>query len=268
MYDDGESCAIAKEILLATTGVTYSVSLTKTNPDISVIQRENIRALKEKMLAGMPLQYAIGQAPFLGRDFFVDESVLIPRPETEELVAWMLEAHNEANGLNILDVGTGSGCISVSLKLGLRNAIVTAIDFSEEALSTASKNAAANSAEINFLKQDFLNAAGRDRLGSYDVIVSNPPYIPLYQEAGMAANVTDWEPRLALFVADSDPLIFYRAIADFGKGHLLKNGVIYCELHADYGLATFELFEKAGYKNVFLRRDISGNDRMLRASLS
>ena len=266
LYDAGEAAAIAREVLFHSTGTGYSQSLSQSGP-LTATQRSHIEAIKDRLLAGRPMQYAIGQARFMGKTFDVDESVLIPRPETEELVAWVLEDYLPSETPRMIDVGTGSGCIAISLKSARSGADVSAIDLSGDALTLALRNAMKNNAVIHFSEMDFLDEDAHKRLGQFDVIVSNPPYIPAAEQRDMAANVLDWEPRLALFVADADPLIFYRTLARFGQAHLNEGGRIYCEIHKDFGPQTATLFRDAGYKNVALRKDISGNDRMIRADL-
>ena len=217
-------------------------------------------AMEAELAKGMPVQYVIGSTLFMGRPFEVNPAVLIPRPETEELVRWIID---EEQPQSTLDVGTGSGCIAISTKLGLPQAALSAVDVSEAALAVAKKNALNLNAAIHFERLDFLDFAARGTLPSFDVIVSNPPYIPLTERATLHANVRDHEPATALFVPDNDALLFYRAIAQFGLTHLNAGGSIYCELHQDYAAATADLFNACGYGKTNLRRDMHGAWRML-----
>jgi release factor glutamine methyltransferase len=220
--------------------------------------------MEAELIAGRPLQYVLGYAWFMGKRYKVNEQVLIPRPETEELVAWIIDDAGSVNTqLNILDIGTGSGCIPIALKQALYAAAVTSCDISKGALAVAKENAANMNAGMEFIQTDFLDDTQWQLLGMYDVIVSNPPYIPIAEKDGLHANVRAYEPATALFVAD-DALVFYRAIASFGKQHLNSSGSIYCELHRDYAVATKALFEEQGYA-VELRKDMHGNWRMLKA---
>jgi release factor glutamine methyltransferase len=221
------------------------------------------RTISKQLAEGTPVQYALGHAWFMGRRYDVNNAVLIPRPETEELVQWIIaEALPTAM---IIDIGTGSGCIPISLKLALPGTSITAIDISPAALTVAQKNARSLEASIYCMELDFLTEANWHKLDTYDIIVSNPPYIPAAESNTLHPNVRDHEPGTALFVPSDDALLFYRKIARFGKTHLSPGGAIYCELHQDYAKETGKLFEEAGYKNVRLREDIHGAQRMLRA---
>jgi release factor glutamine methyltransferase len=191
--------------------------------------------------------------------------VLIPRPETEELVEWIISDVKDKQNFEIIDIGTGSGCIPVSLKKELQNVNVTAIDVSEKALFVARKNAKELDAEIDFKLIDFLNTEEWGALLKYDIIVSNPPYIPIAEKQILAKNVADFEPGIALFVDNNDPYIFYKKIADFAKSHLQEKGKIYVEVHEEYAKNVKEIFEKAGFISK-IKKDIYGKERMLCAS--
>ena len=219
----------------------------------------------ENLKEGKPIQYITGKAWFMGNEYKVDENVLIPRPETEELVDWIIEyAQIIDKPLQILDIGTGTGCIPISLKLVLHNCIMTALDISEGALNIAKQNAHHLNAEINWLQEDILNTTYLPN--KYDIIVSNPPYIPYKENVNMQVQVKNFEPNIALFVTDQDPLIFYRTIARLGKQYLNPNGQLFFEMHYDQGKALLALFDEMGY-SAELRQDMFGKDRMLRASL-
>lgn len=254
-----------------------------------------------------PIQYIIGKTEFYGLPFFVNEHVLIPRPETEELVAWVLkevvkleskkvgkqeswkvtksqshkvtksdfevastflrQAQNDvlSDPISILDIGTGSGCIAISLKKHLPKAKVTAIDISDDALQIARRNATRNNVEIDFQSKDILNIKDLDE--KFDVIVSNPPYVRELEKQEIKNNVLKNEPHLALFVNDTDPLIFYDKIADLAKKHLTQTGVLFFEINQYLGKEMILLLKEKGFKVVQLKKDLLGNDRMIKASL-
>jgi release factor glutamine methyltransferase len=216
-----------------------------------------------------PIQYIVGETEFYGFPFLVNENVLIPRPETEELVELILK--EEAKGkrqkaiVRILDIGTGSGCIPIALKKNLPNAEVYAIDVSEKALATAKKNAALNKVAIHFLLKNILET--QDLGEQFDIIVSNPPYVRHLEKAEINPNVSEFEPHLALFVEDNDALLFYRKITKLAKKNLNENGQLYFEINQYLGKETVALVESFGFKNVKLIKDIYGNDRMISAAL-
>lgn len=211
---------------------------------------------------GKPIQYVLGETEFFGLRFFVNPGVLIPRPETEELVEWILN-EQPAPTDRIVDLGTGSGCIAVSLKNKLPQNEIWALDVSEKALETARINAAYHSCEINFLNDDFLKM-DFDRLPKFDIIVSNPPYIAISEKQQLDPVVVNNEPATALFVDDTDPLIFYRKIVDFGLKNLNPGGRIYVEINQNLAEETFAIFNEA-FDETELKKDISGNFRMIRA---
>lgn len=218
-----------------------------------------------ELKAGKPIQYVIGKAWFMGEAYSVNEHVLIPRPETEELVDWILEyAEIKGTSLRILDLGTGSGCIAIALKKALPNSNVSAIDISTNALKVAAENASILNAAIEFVPLDILNTAFLP--DQYDVIVSNPPYIPMHEMGNMEMQVAAQEPNIALFVPDEDPLVFYKAIARLAKLHLKPNGQLFFEIHFDQGEAMVNLLEEMHF-HAELREDLFGKDRMIRASL-
>jgi release factor glutamine methyltransferase len=217
------------------------------------------------LLAGRPIQYISGKTWFMGEPYIVNDQVLIPRPETEELVDWVIEyAAIKGKALRILDIGTGSGCIAIAIKKALPEAIVSAIDISTGAIKIAATNAATLKADIEFTCLDILNTAFLP--GQYDVIVSNPPYIPMQEMKNMELQVTDHEPNIALFVPDEDPLVFYKAIARLAKLHLSTNGQLFFEIHYDQGDAMIALLDEMHF-HAELRTDLFGKDRMVRASL-
>jgi release factor glutamine methyltransferase len=232
---------------------------------ISAEQLLTFEAAASELAAGKPIQYITGKAWFMGEAYNVNNQVLIPRPETEELVDWIIEyAEIKGKALRILDIGTGSGCIAIALKKALPEAKVSAIDISTNALKIAQANAEALKAEIEFISLDILNTAFLP--DQYDVIVSNPPYIPMQEMNNMELQVTDFEPNIALFVPDEDPLVFYKAIARLAKLHLSTNGQLFFEIHYDQADAMVALLDEMHF-HAELREDLFGKDRMIRASL-
>ena len=230
-------------------------------------QRSELDAGFEKLLQSMPVQYVTGKAWFYGYPFTVSPAVLIPRPETEELVEQVLLATPKNHPSKIMDIGTGSGCIPIVLKKKLPIAEISAIDISEEALAIARENAKNFSVEIAFIQQDFLNESLWGNFGIFDIIVSNPPYIGKQESVQMAKTVKDFEPALALFVPDERVLIFYEKLAAFGNDHLSESGIIFAEINQAYPGEIKKIFVEAGYDAQILD-DMSGNPRMLRATRS
>ncbi len=217
------------------------------------------------LLQGKPVQHIVGKAYFFDYKFFVDENVLIPRPETEELTEWILtDFGNKNKSIKILDIGTGSGCIAITLKKQKPNWQVTAIDFSEKALKLAEENSAVLNAPINFILFDLFSKQ-YDELDTFDIIVSNPPYITMKEKAEMNKNVVNFEPHSALFTSDQKPLIFYEEIIALAKNKLTENGVVYVEINQYLAEETRLLFEQH-FKQVELKKDISGNYRMIKSS--
>ena len=225
----------------------------------------------------VPLQYVIGKTEFYGLPFVVNKHVLIPRPETEELVAWVVSESSrfktfntstkqttETKQLKILDIGTGSGCIPISLKKQLPFAKISAIDISKEALTVAKKNAILNNVDIHFILQDILKTVALDQ--HYDIIISNPPYVRELEKKELKNNVLKNEPHVALFVENDNPLIFYAKIAELAKNYLNKNGLLFFEINQYLGTETIDLVNKKGLKNIQLKKDMFGNDRIIVAS--
>ncbi|HOD10456.1 MAG TPA: peptide chain release factor N(5)-glutamine methyltransferase [Flavobacterium sp.] len=224
-----------------------------------------------------PIQYILGETEFYGLPFLVNENVLIPRPETEELVQLILveSQKSKVESFKILDIGTGSGCIPISLKKNLPSAEVFAIDVSKNALEVAQKNAEINGVEVNFTEANILLTDSlalpthNSQLTTlFDIIVSNPPYVRNLEKAEINSNVLEFEPHLALFVEDNDALLFYRKISELAKNHLAENGKLYFEINQYLGKETVALVESYGFKNVQLLKDIYGNDRMISADYS
>lgn len=212
-----------------------------------------------------PIQYIFGKAHFYGLDFEVNEHTLIPRPETEELVEWIITENKHNGKIKILDIGTGSGCIAITLAKNLPDAEVHAIDVSAEALAVAKRNAVTNSVNVTFMERDIL--AAENLSDTYDIIVSNPPYVRELEKAEIKENVLDYEPHLALFVADNDPLLFYRKIAALAKYSLGVQGKLYFEINQYLGNETVEMLESMRFEHITLRKDMYGNNRMISAVL-
>ncbi|MCB0509877.1 MAG: peptide chain release factor N(5)-glutamine methyltransferase [Bacteroidetes bacterium] len=237
------------------------------SPQVLIKEEDLIRLEKdlERLLAHEPLQYILGKAWFFNLELEVNNSVLIPRPETEELVAWILEDKAKFNSL--LDIGTGSGCIPISIAVNTKETQISALDISFDALEIAQKNAEKYQEKITFIQADILDESTWTKLGNFDVIVSNPPYIPVKEKAKMHPNVLDYEPHLALFVQNSEALIFYEKIASFALKHLHKNGILYLECNEFNALDLQELIKKIGFSKIELKQDLQGKNRMLKASL-
>jgi release factor glutamine methyltransferase len=217
-----------------------------------------------ELLQYRPVQYVLGEAWFYKMKLLVNEAVLIPRPETEELVQLIIDAHDDIGSndpLHILDIGTGSGCIAIALKKNLPGALVYAIDNSASALAVAKNNATEQAAQIEFVQADFLAIDSWSELPVFDIIVSNPPYIPFNEKKGLSRNVKDYEPHASLFVPENEPLLFYEHITEFGKLRLQQGGRIYLEVHEAYAKETAGLF--MNYSKVEIRKDLQGKERML-----
>jgi len=272
LYDTKEIDSLCMIAIGEITG-TSSAKI-KAFPELE-LPPEHLKAIDNivtELKTGKPIQYILGHTEFYGLTFKVNPSVLIPRPETEELVEWIIGAGREAQGgwqqHRILDIGTGSGCIAISLKKNMPEFSVSAIDISHEALQTAKENAALNNVDVNFIHADILDYPRQPPTAvRYAIIVSNPPYVTVDDKKQMHTNVTDFEPHTALFVPDSDPLIFYKAISDFASKNLKKGGMLFFEINEDYGEQIVELLNIKSFKNIELRKDISGKDRMIKATL-
>lgn len=238
------------------------------DPSITFSDNEILKwnEILQKLKQHIPVQYILGSTSFFGLKFIVNEDVLIPRPETEELVQWILDDNEFSAPKKILDIGTGSGCIAISLANNLKDSRVSAIDVSAKALKIATQNADQNEVNVNFIKTDILLA--EDLPQRYDIIVSNPPYVRELEKHEIKQNVLDNEPHLALFVADDDALLFYRKIASLAKVNLLPEGKLYFEINQYLGQQTVEMLQFVGFSNVKLRQDIYGNDRMICASVN
>lgn len=263
-YPDSEALALAKMLLVEAFGFSTLELYGGKDKEISGKRLDVLNEMIARLKKNEPIQYVIGTETFCGWTFEVDENVLIPRPETQELVHWIVADWKSDASCRLLDVGTGSGCIAISLSKLLEGAEVEAWDISEGALRVARRNADRNGAQVLFRQVDVLKVCPEGH--RYDVIVSNPPYITESEKQDMEANVLDWEPHTALFVPDADPLLFYRRIAELGVSMLNEGGALYFEINRAYGEETVRMLEGLGYKQIELRKDDWGNDRMIKAN--
>lgn len=262
--DSEETNAIIRAICCDILSISTTTYYMKEKVILTTEQEVRLNDVINRLQQGEPLQYIEGKTPFCGMDFMVRPGVLIPRPETAELVEWIVQDHATQN-TRILDLGTGSGCIAISLSKQMPQAVVEACDISHEALAVAKENNLTRGTSVAFFHHDMLDHA-TPLPHAYNILVSNPPYIKQSEAADMERNVTEWEPHTALFVPDDDALRFYRAIAEIGMTDaLLPDGHIYVEINQALGKETIELFQSYGYKDVTLRKDIYGNDRMVKA---
>ena len=262
-YNGPELIAIIRAISCDILDITTAAYYLKEEVTLTSEQEAKLEHIIMRLKKGEPLQYIEGKAPFFGMEFAVNSSVLIPRPETAELVDWIVYNHSTQEP-HILDLGTGSGCIAVALSKQLSKASIEACDISNEALIVAKENAQRNGASVLFFAHDMLDFSA-PLPHSYDILVSNPPYIRQSEAIDMSPQVTEWEPHTALFVPDNDALCFYRAIAELGQTNALRlGGHIYVEINQALGRETAALFEAYGYEDIELRKDIYGNDRMVK----
>lgn len=244
------------------------------NPNYEILDEdvEKWNFILSELKKEKPIQYILGKTTFYGLDFFVNKNTLIPRPETEELVEWILEENKEYEAKrSVLDIGTGTGCIPISIKKNRPNSTVFAIDISKGALEIARNNAKQNETDVLFIEQDILETKSLNEIKELDlkldIIVSNPPYVRNLEKQEIKKNVLDYEPHLALFVEDTDALLFYRKIAQLAKEKLSENGQLFFEINQYLGKETIELLQALGFQNIDLKKDIYGNDRMIMATL-
>ena len=269
IYDAGEAESFFYLILeekhqLKRIDLALNPNLTFSNEEIQLWN-----TILKQLQQEIPIQYLLGKTSFYGLNFDVNPSVLIPRPETEELVEWIIGdcfVPRNDKDLKILDIGTGSGCIAISLAKNIPNAQVFAIDVSESALATAKKNAQINKVNVTFIQKNILETDDLEQ--QFDIIVSNPPYVRKLEKQEIKKNVLDNEPHLALFVEDNDALLFYKKIAELAQKNLSQNGQLFFEINQYLGKEMIDLLEKMSFKNIELRQDIYGNDRMIKAEIS
>lgn len=265
IYEESEANNIADLVMEKLTGQNRMNRKLQQEELLSAKQRQQLKRYTEELVDHRPVQYVLEEAWFAGMKFRVNEHVLIPRPETEELVEWVVNDHQlwTPDHRGFLDIGTGSGCISITLKKKFPEADILACDVSGKALEVAISNARTNEADVQFIQCDILNKEHWDLLPEIDVIVSNPPYIPLKDRATMRENVLNYEPVLALFVPNEDPLLFYKAIAELAIAK--KTATVYFEIHEEQGDVVVELLKAKGFKQVELKKDMQGKDRMVKA---
>lgn len=261
-YPDNELRGFGNWILEHLFDYTITDALLNADRTLTEKNSSDLEFIIKHLKQEKPIQQIVGYSWFYGRKFLVNEHVLIPRPETEELVDWMLK--DSLNDRSILEVGTGSGCIAITLALNT-NATIVSIDVSELALKQAKTNALALNASVAFCKADVLDDSSCERFDCFDVIVSNPPYVLESDKQMMSTNVLEYEPHLALFVSSDDPLLFYRAIATMATRKLNANGVLYFEIHENYGQEALDMLSLKGFKELELRKDLQGKDRMVKA---
>lgn len=268
LYDEAEAKAVVRTVLEVRYGLTLTDILCGKVNDLSAEDGRSLEKIMQRLLQAEPVQYVLGEAEFAGRWFKVAPGVLIPRPETEELCAWIVSEHTSADGepTTILDIGTGSGCLAVTLSLDIPDAAVSAWDISQDALRIAKENAKAWKVPVSFALQDAL-AAPIDSM-KWDIIVSNPPYICPSEAAEMAQNVLKYEPSTALFVPQSDPLLFYKAIASYAIEALKPGGKLYVEINPLYRNELEKMLKNVGFIDIEIRKDAFGKDRMARATRS
>lgn len=230
--------------------------------------KEYLDKVVQKLNTNEPFQYILGNEEFYGYNFKVNKNVLIPRPETEELVEWVIDTvKNLDKNLNILDIGTGSGCIPISIAKNIDNAVIHACDISNEAIKLAKENNIKLQTNVNFFEQDILDEKLWKYKNKYDIIISNPPYIPNSEKTLMHSNVLDFEPNIALFVENENPLLFYNTISKFALKNLAINGFLFFECNEYNAKKVVELLKKLKFKNIELKKDLSGKDRMIKAEL-
>ena len=267
IYDRGEIDVFISYCFEAYVGFTKKDIFLKSADNISESQLLKFNSAIKQLKQERPIQYILGKADFYKLQFIVNEQVLIPRPETEELVDLVIRDHKQQEKLRILDIGTGSGCIAIALKKNIPRADVHAWDVSADALKVARQNASNNGTEVIFIQRDILEVIPENQEVKYDCIVSNPPYIAFSEKAQIHKNVLAHEPHLALFVPDEDPLIFYKKITEFAFKHLSPSGKLYFEINASYGLETRHILVGKGFKNVRLINDLNNKNRILRGEI-
>ena len=260
-YSTGEVTALSRILATELLGIKESTYFLKDPVTLDSEQEERLQGALELLKQQCPIQHILGYEYFCGLSFKVTQATLIPRPETSELVEWI--SGETTDSPRILDIGTGSGCIAISLAKKIPGSKVTAWDISPEALSVAKENSSLNTADVQFAQVDILTHQPAQE--TFDIIVSNPPYIKEEEKSGMEANVLNWEPHTALFVPDSDPLLFYRTIAQKALAMLAPGGKLFFEINRAYGRETCEMLTSCGYTQIELRKDFADNDRMIKA---
>jgi release factor glutamine methyltransferase len=268
IYPEQECLSMVNWLLCSVAGIDKKDVILEPGRLVDENTRVELLEKLGELIAHKPIQYVTGTANFYDLELEVNPSVLIPRPETEELVKWVAADNNKKSGLKVLDIGTGSGCIILALGKLLINPDLTAIDISDDALQTALVNADKYNIEVNFNNINILEEKGWVHLGQFDLIISNPPYVRESEKTMMQANVLDYEPSAALFVPDSDPLLFYRAIAKFSNQHLIENGKLYLEINENLDKEIRFLLEDEEFSEIILKKDMQGKNRMVRCRRS
>lgn len=265
LYPDRERISLAEILIQNFTGLDKNRIISE--PELKLDDHDETIILQklDELKQHKPVQYVSGKAFFYDFELEVSPAVLIPRPETEELVNWLSDDYEFVSGLRILDIGTGSGCIIISLGKILKDNYLAAVDISEEALAIAGRNANNLSVPVDLIKMDILDEGQWEQAGKFDVIISNPPYVRESEKQVMNANVLDYEPHKALFVPDEDPLLFYKAISGFSKKHLQPGGALYLEINENLGREIVDLLNNEGFGKVTLKKDMQGKDRMVKA---
>lgn len=263
-YPDAEASALAKMLLVEVLHFSTLELFGGKDKEVFKKDLDVLYEMSRRLQNQEPIQYIIGKETFCGMPFVVNRHVLIPRPETQDLVEWIIGEVQQTNPCRLLDMGTGSGCIAISLAKKLPHVQVEAWDISGEALQVARQNALNNQVKVDFHQQDILSAS--PGIAEWNVIVSNPPYITNKEKAEMEANVLNWEPHTALFVPDHDPLLFYRKIAQLGMSMLVDGGALYFEINRAYGTETIAMLQALGYENIIIRKDRFNNERMIKAT--
>lgn len=264
LYPETEIQGFTRLILESVFRLNYTGLILRKDDPVLSAEKKQIEKIVQRLKNFEPVQYVLGETEFYGLKIKVNPSVLIPRPETEELVNWIVETGLPGNP-KIADIGTGSGCIAMALKKQMNNTSVLAVDISEKAIQTAEINSNLNRLDVEFFQADILNWE-KYEWDSFDLIVSNPPYVREMEKVKMQPNVLNYEPRMALFVPDDDPLIFYRKIASFAKKYLRKNGWLYFEINENLGKEMTLLIQNLGFRKTEVKKDINGKDRMLRCA--
>lgn len=261
-YPPSEISAFVRLIMESVFALSYTDMILQKDRGFHAEEQESVRKVVERLKTYEPLQYILGETEFYGLKLKVNPAVLIPRPETEELVNWILES-NVAENACVLDIGTGSGCIALALKAGAPKVVVQGVDISDDALQTAKNNASLNELEVEFSKADILNWKEYSWTVQ-DVIVSNPPYVRESEKLQMETNVLKYEPEGALFVSDGDALVFYRTIAEMALSYLASGGYLFFEINENLGQEMTEMLHSMGFSEIQLRKDINGRNRMMR----